>query len=492
MHLMLLVIVAAVFTSCSNDEYLNVIPENASVVVSVNTKGLYKKIFEENKTLLDKMNEGVDALGDEAKDAKEMIKNPENMGIDFRVPVYAFVTPAKAFGMTMKVADEDKLENFIELLKKEGVCSEAKEREGVKMGTISDFVFAYNSKTLLIYGNTNAGLAVNQKAAAELLGQDAEKSFTATEAFDKLKGIDERDITAFCNLDVLPADVASKMTAMNQGYDLKDFSFLSSLNIEKGRLVFAYEMLPTTDKGKETMKEWSKHYRKIEGRYIDSPCKDFFIWGCFGVDGEWTMENIKKNSDAKQVLYALERAVDVEKIIRAIDGDVAFQVSLPQAGLGALMNGNSLDNYIVTANVKNTDFLKDIDYWKRSMRDYGMTMKDVGKNEYLLSAGELSFNLGVDDDNFYIASTEAYKKNAFSERSAILKDVSGDIKSSLCYVYANLKVLHLENFNMFVKSYGITLDHFKALILKANEDSKCELILEMDDPDENLIKQLLN
>ncbi|MBQ8277326.1 MAG: DUF4836 family protein, partial [Bacteroidaceae bacterium] len=105
---------AFLLTACSND-YANVLPEDCAGVVKIDLKSIADKAqLDENAELkdlkaafLDKAQEEMD--GSHYKELKEMLDNPEKLGIDLRSPVYLFA-PSKSFpyaGLVAKTLDDE-------------------------------------------------------------------------------------------------------------------------------------------------------------------------------------------------------------------------------------------------------------------------------------------------------------------------------------------------------------------------------------------------
>ena len=59
---------------------------------------------------------------------------------------------------------------------------------------------------------------------------------------------------------------------------------------------------------------------------------------------------------------------------------------------------------VVTAQLKSSDFLKDIGYWKQSC-PAGTRIEEVGSQQYRFTDGIMSLYFGVSDQQFYAGST---------------------------------------------------------------------------------------
>jgi len=487
------VIILAVLSSCSKNDYLNVIPKDATYVSSVNMANIAQKGELGESPLMDmaKGYMGIMLSKDAQETVKSYMEDPREMGIDFTAPIYIFKTPAQAMGVTMKVGSDDKLEGFLKLLQDQNMCSKPVERDGMFTGTILDDIdFAYNDNTFLLVMSLNdGGSAVRLQQIIKLFEQEKDDSFLSTEAYEKMDD-DKKDIIIYSNLAAVPIDYAMTVKSLvPNGVKLADVEIFASLAFQDGRAVLSSEINGKTESAQKALDEANKHFRKIEGRYIDSPSENFFVWGCAGVDGNWLLNTLKQDVKIKQMLFLVERAIDIEQIIRSVDGDLS--VVLPSTFVTG-NSANSVIDFIATAKIKDEKFLDDVPDWKQSMKEYNIKMIETGKNNWVLSGGDMKINWGVDDDNVYIATSDAFNSNAFSKRSQVLKDYESEIKDNLVFIYMNLSSLPLKEVASVIQVPGMAsrLTALKALVIKSPSAHKMEMVLELKDQKTNFLKQM--
>lgn len=492
----LVTLIVVLFASCSKNDYLNVIPKDATFVASVNFANIAEKGELSESAYIESLKQymGIMLNEDAQKQVEEYISDPREMGIDFTAPVYMFLTPSKCACITMKVGSKDKVEDLVTLLKEQGLCSKPVEREGFMTGTLlEDIEYAYDSNTLLVLASLNDGSsAIGKQVVAQLFDQEKDDSFVSTERFDIMDDNDDKDVVMYCNLASVPNDMSMAFkSSLPDGVRLSDVDIVSTMSFLDGKAVMDINVNGLTDKAKKAFEDTDKHMRKIQGQYVDAPAEDFFVWACFGVDGEWFLKNLKKNDSAKQLLLLVERAIDIEQIIRSVDGDMAFV--LPSTFITG-ESGSGVIDFIATAQVKDTKFLADVDYWKRTMRDYGLSMSEGGKNQYVINGNDMSMCWGVDDNNVYMASTEAFNSNLTSRRSTLLNGYKSDILHSRFYMYVNLQSLPLAELATMsgAPGYAGVLQSFKAFTIKSESSNKVQLTLELKDKKKNFVKAIFN
>lgn len=129
------------------------------------------------------------------------------------------------------------------------------------------------------------------------------------------------------------------------------------------------------------------------------------------------------------------------------------------------------------------------------MKDYGLSMLQTGKNQYELLTGDGKVNWGVDGKELYFATENAYKLNAFSGRSALLKNQSDKIKDSRMYLYVNLESLPMVEVSQLMgvgHEYAFIFANLKAFTFSMDDASEYEASLILKNPKENFLKQIFN
>ena len=415
------------------------------------------------------------------------------MGIDFREPVYFFKTLNGCVGVTMKLHDKGNFEDFLNVFIKQNLASKAVERDGVRIGSFLDYAeYGYKGKTLLLvvpFGDGGSSMA--KQTLVQLFDLKKDDSFVNTDCFEKLSELNSRDISVYANMAAFPQDLALRIKSLiPNGVRITDVELLSSLDFQNGKAVMTSQIVGKNDKVEKILDEGNDNFHKIEGRYIDMPTDDFFLWGCVGAKGEWLLDKIKQDEKMKQTLFLMERGIDIEAMIKSVDGDLA--VTLPNT---VLMPYQQNIDFMACGHLKTSKFLDDVDYWKQSMKEYGMTMEKTGKNEYLLIAQDFKVNWGVNDDDLYIGSNASYNLMANGKKSNLLKDYNKEIKESRAFVYINLiPLFDKDNFNA-TSTYGFKLPYLsklKALICRFKSVNELEFTVELTEDDDNFLKELLN
>lgn len=492
----LIVIFLAVIalSSCNKSDYLTVVPADATFVASANLSALAEKSDLSNSDLASSIDTYLPLVfsGDSKNKMKKYMDSPKDMGIDFREPVYVFKTVNQCVGMTMKMLDKSDFEGLIKVLQNQSLATKPVERDGIMMGTfLDDIDYAYDGKTLLLLASVGeGGSAIGKQTLVKLFKQDKDDSFVNTEAFEQMSEKSERDIAIFSNMAALPQDVAVQLKSLvPSGVRFTDVELLASVDFQKGKAVLTSELIGTNDKAKKMLKEGDENFHKIEGRYVDMPTSDFLVWGCMGVNGEWLLDKLKQDNDMKQKLFLIERGIDIEAMIKSIDGDIA--ITLPKSFYTDEDVANT--NFMVCGTLKSSKFLDDVDYWKQGMKEYGLSMQSIGKDEYLLSSPDFKMCWGVNGDDLFIGSHSTYQSMANSQKSTLISGNKDEIKKCQAYVYVNLKELPLAQ---LAEMTGVPFiikaaSKLNSIVYKCKSTSEMELSIGLTDDKENFLKELL-
>ena len=245
-----LVAIMLLMASCSSkSEYANAIPKDAAMVMSFDFKTMAEKSGINGKggekvvaKLTDALKSGLE--GEAYKTAEKIIKSPSESGLSFTDKVYMFITPhSNAFALLAKVDDEGKVEDLLEALKEEQICTELKSESGCTWTQMGTALCAFNKGTFLLMGS-NKGDALSLKGSLlSLMRQDAENSYVKTTDFGKLAS-SKGEIVTVMNMSFIPNDITMQMRMGMPAYlKLEDIKYLVSATFEKGKIVVKMETL---------------------------------------------------------------------------------------------------------------------------------------------------------------------------------------------------------------------------------------------------------
>ena len=470
-----------VFCSCSKREYLNVIPQNPAFVVSVDFNTIAEKGEISQSPYLPQVTSLLGGMSDKFSDYME---NPEKMGIDFRQPA-CFFGDGSYFAMTMAVYDADDLADFFTVLHQQNACGPLTEKDGVQYAKIQGAkgVVAFNKNTLLI-------ISSSPEFACQLLAQQQENSFTATDAYDHMADL-EGEILMYGNAASVPSKAVSDMKLMlPEGIRYTDVDVYGSTLFADGSIIVRTQLRGKTKEAQRLIEDGNdtEQFKKIKGDYIERAPEDFFLWACVGVEKGGLLNMLKSSNYGHQLLLVLERAIDIEQILRQVKGDAVIMVPRNHK-----MHG--YEQFMFISTVDDTDFMKDVDYWQKSMADFDMSMSRTIGDNFVLKAGIKTFNWGLEGDQFYFATDDMFAQNATAQRSNLLKSLEKDICSSYFYAYINFEPL-LKDTNMTPAQCAFPIPPFlwmlKSVIFQSKEYGTLDIAINLKDESQNSLKTIFH
>ncbi len=476
-----LLLLLLVFCSCSKRQYLNVIPQNPAFVVSVDFKSIAEKGEISESPYLPQLTSLLGGMSDKFSD---YIKNPGKTGIDFRQPAY-FFSGGSYFAMTMAVDDVDDLTDFISVLRQQNLCSPITEKDDVQytklQGVKGTIVF---NKNTVLYVNSSP------EFARQLLSQSEDNSFTATDAYDRMTDL-EGEILMYGNAASAPSTaVADLKLLLPEGIRYTDVDAYSSTRFTDGSIIVSTQLRGKTKEAQRLIEDGNdtESFQKIKGDYIQSAPDDFLLWACIGVEKGGLLNMLKNNKYGHQLLLVLERAIDIEQILRQVKGDAVIMMPRNHKMYG-------YEQFMFISTVDDTDFMKDVDYWQKSMADFDMSMSRTIGDNFVLKAGIKTFNWGLEGKQFYFATDDMFAHNATAQRSDLLSPLEDDIRSSYFYAYINFQTL-LKGTNMTPAQCAFPMPPFlwmlKSVIFQSKEYGTLDIAINLNDESQNSLKTIFH
>ena len=495
----LLLIGILFLVSCSpKTEYTHALPKNASIVVGMeldqmaNKAGLNgsegEKVVKKLKTL---MKGGLQ--GDAAQLAERIIDQPSESGLSFDDKVYLFATPhAEALAILAKVTDEGKLETLMNVLQKESIATPLREESGCRWTQVGGALCAFNNGTFLLLQPSKGDASGMKGTLLSLMRQKEGEGFASLPEFTKIEA-PGNDIASVVNLSAVPYELTTPLRmGLSADIRLEDIKYFVSANFEPGKVVMNSESLISNPKILGFFDTMDKVIQPIQGKYLDYYQGNTLLWASGRIDGKELYHMLCQNPTIKQMLDNPLLPVDVEYIFSSIQGDFAV-------GRSTLYT----DNYLLYADVTNSDFLKTFEDLRPMLALTGgqIVLDNVGTDEYVMRTYEGNYYFGVKDNRLYVTNNRSFAEEAGRTYGASMgvKPWSAEVKQNRLYASVNLSAIAKA-----YRSYSFTgnkqVDTFLMLLINQCNylnasmpdwrQGKAELVL--NDKDQNLLKLLVS
>lgn len=411
-----------ILSSCSSDGYLNVIPQNSTAIISIDIQKLYST---------SKNNKQLDYLKDVLK-----LKDVDASGLDLSTKAYVFETVDGNIGLVVKVDNEDNLSNWIKNLEKAGYCKNLTTRKGFKFTSVKDtWVLGFSSDALLVMGPIlPIQQADMQRQMVNFLGQDDSKSIKGSPMFQKLDSL-ESPVSMVAQAAALPEKFVTPFTIVApKDADASQIMIAAEIvKDEDGCINLKGETYSLNDNLNNSIKENKKTFRPIQGTY--SACMPISAsLGIFlNVDGKEFLKLLHSNNSIQVLLAGMNTAIDMDNIIRSINGDMSIIIH-------SFKEGENIPQ--MSAQLSNNEFLKDVEYWRESCLT-GCKIIDWNKNSYYYTNGTFCYYFGVSDDmQFYSGGSPKYALESISKsQNAIPEYVQNKIRGKRLCLVLNLETI---------------------------------------------------
>lgn len=382
--------------SCSGDDYLNAIPDDSTALVALDML----QLSADGKTDVLNGMLGVDDV--------------DGCGIDLSSKLYVFTTAEGSVGLAAKVDDDGALDEWLGRMSQKGFCVQTSKRKDFGFTVIKDsWVAGFSSGALVVLGPVLPSQQADaQRRIIKYLEQDEEHSVKATPMFARLDTIGA-PVALVAQAAALPEKMVAPFTlGAPKNADASQVMIAAELNpVDDGCVVVSGETFSFNKSVDEALKAARGVFRPITDKYLANMSDSASLGVFMNVDGTRFIELLNANKSFQALLAGVNTAIDMNNIIKSIDGDVA--VMLPDLSKG--MSGVQM-----CAKLKSKAFLADVGYWKQSC-PVGSRITDWKKDAYCFTNGDISYYFGVTPDlQYYSGMSEAMAEGVLSAASSPL------------------------------------------------------------------------
>lgn len=396
---LLLVLVCA----CSGSDYLNTIPEKSTALISLDLQQM--------------VGEGSGKMNTTLLQSLLHVDDVSECGIDLSSKLYLFETRDGNLGLSAKVASEGKLTETFDGLAKQGICPKLTERKDFHFTVVKDaWLVGFSDKALLVMGPVVADAQADmQRQMVKLLSATADDGIKHTPMFDRLDSI-SAPIAMVAQAKALPEKFVAPFTlGAPKGTDASQVVIAAEMKVEQGVLQISGETFSFKKDINAALQQALAGYRPINGKYVASMAQTDLAGIFMNVDGKKFLPMLQANGALQSLLMGINTAIDMDNIIRSVDGDMA--IVLPTF---------SEDNLQMrlSAQLAQPSWLADVSYWKQSC-PAGTRITDQGKDTFCYSDGKTSFFFGVSPDRQFFSgnSLPAAQQSITSAAQPLSKDI---------------------------------------------------------------------
>lgn len=365
------------FASCNDSSYLNAIPTRSTALLRIDPA------------------QG----GDNALPLKTLLQQNslDNCGIDLSQPVVIFTAPDGNLGLCAKVKDQGDVKKLFEKQAAKLRCRTMADRRDCHFAAFGQWLIGASEDALLVMGPVNAvDVPALQTLMTRYLTQDEDKGITISPLYERLDTM-TAPMTLVARVQALPEKLVAPLTlGMPKEADASQVVLAAKVKNDNGLLSLDGETYSTNKQVDDSLKAARKAYGKVSERYLRGMSRSD-VFGFFtNVQGPAFLSQMQADRNVQAMLAGMNAAIDMDNIIRSVNGDLA--IVAPSLAEGSM-------RLAMTAQLANSSWLKDVAYWKQSV-PRGASITDAGTNCYRYTDGNMQFFFGVSQDKqFYSGNT---------------------------------------------------------------------------------------
>lgn len=404
--------------SCSSDDYVNTIPSNSVALMSIDPTSINEA---QGQTIL-----------------KHLFGNKDiaNSGINLKSKIYAFETIDGNIGFCLSLKSNDKFQEFLKAPNGQYKCGAIKSKSGCTTTDINGhWAIAFSNDAALIIGPvTPSSLNEVQQRMSRYLLQNEEQGIKSSQIYERLDTM-QSPIIFVAKAKALPDKIVAPFILCKKtaAYDYSKIYIEANIVINNNTLVINGKTFSFDKEQDKALRETSATYRKIEGKYIPSFSSNTIAGIYTNISGKEFLPILQSNPTLQGLLTGINAAIDLDNIIKSIDGDMALRI---------VGWNNDMPELSLAAQLQDTHWLTDIPYWKESCPQ-GSKITDWKKDAYCYMSGNTSFYFGVSADNQFFsgATTQTADQCLTTQKSALSPQVQEIIRNGKMVLVLNLSAL---------------------------------------------------
>ena len=309
---MCLACLVGMLASCSGSDYLNAIPKKSSALISVDMQQMASDIHVEDKAGMLK--------------SLLHVEDVDKCGIDITEKMYLFESADGNLGLCAKVSSESDVEDWLASLAKQHIASEVKERKGFHFAVLKDsWLVGFSDQALLVMGPVVADAQAQlQQQMVRYLKAEEEEGITVSPLFERLQTITS-PMAMVAQAQALPEKFIAPFTlGAPKDTDPSQVVIAAEMNVKDGILQIHGETFSFNKTIDAALKKAAQTYHPIKGAYVKSMPGDALAGIFMNVKGEQFLPKMQSNSSLQTLLMGINQAVDMDNIIRSVDGDMAI------------------------------------------------------------------------------------------------------------------------------------------------------------------------
>lgn len=335
-------------SSCSENEYTDVIPRGSTALMSI-----------------DMQQTGTDVL-----QSLFGLDETQDCGIDLTAKLYLFESPDGNMGIVGKVVDADKLQERLNDLSEKGITQKVTERKDIRFTLLNEkWMMGFDDHAVMLVGPiASAQHTQIQQQMARYLKQDDKQGITQSKMFQKLDSI-RSAMALVIQVAALPEQFTPPlMLGAPKTADPSQVLLEAELQVQDQMLVIQGQTFSFNQQIDKDLQETSALFRPMEGAFLNRLGTHSALSFLTNVDGKRFLPVLQQNKGLQSLLTGAKFAIDINEVINSVEGDMLLSFSSFGDGNGKMamhaQRGEKSDYYYSngeeTAQVQSSQTLTDL------------------------------------------------------------------------------------------------------------------------------------
>lgn len=302
-------------------------------------------------------------------------KLADKTGVDYSEPVYAFVNSEKSYGLIAAISNQTKLED---LLTENHITVE--EKYGMKWAVLPFLQLVFDEHKLLAVSNPPNRDNISEDYMTSLMTQSEPVRSELLQSLDTLSG----PVCLAARASALPETVTEPLNIMlPKDSHLEDISINAVLSFENDCILMEGNLASDHAEINKLLDLMDETFHPI-GEMVSFDAENSSLRSSlqFNTEGERLLQFARSIPKVRLALLALNMCIDADMMIKAIDGLVSVISS---------HNGDATPNTTLTASLRNSDFLANIDAWDDNLTSGSIGFEKLSVSTFRIHALESDF-----------------------------------------------------------------------------------------------------
>ena len=299
------------FCSCSDDNYLNVIPAESTALVSVDVVGAASQSKGVSANLLKSL---------------FRVSDVAECGLDLSAKVYLFETVDGTLGVAARVKNESKLNDWLNRLADKGICQKTQKRRDLHFTLLrQSWMVGFSDDALLLMGPV---VATQQSELMRTMMRylKADEGIKSTLLYEKVQSL-TTPVAVVAQAQSLPQQLIAPFTiGVPTAADASQVMIAAEMQNVNGCLVLSGETFSFDASIDAALKNTQQLYRPLTDEYLSVIPRQSVFAIAMNANGHALLPLMRQSREFKALLTGVGMKIDIDNFIEQIDGDLVLAV----------------------------------------------------------------------------------------------------------------------------------------------------------------------